>query len=106
MAMPRKPRPLVLCEADCQQLAHIVERGGDWRARQRARTLLLLHSGKPINTVATEQGLNRTTRWAHTETPGWPKASLGCLMRRAVVRLASCKPSMYRSFAIGHARRP
>jgi transposase len=65
--MPRKPSPLVLCEADCQQLAHIVERGGDWRARQRARTLLLLHSGKPINTVATEQGLDRDTVGAHRD---------------------------------------
>ena len=47
--MSRKPGPLVLSEAESQQLAHIVERGSDWRARQRARTLLLLHSGEPMN---------------------------------------------------------
>ena len=66
--MSRKPRSFSLCEAECQQLAHIVERGSDWRARQRARTLLLLHSGKPINTVATEQGLNRDTVAVHRDT--------------------------------------
>jgi|GEM_PF-354174 transposase len=65
--MSRKPRSFVLCEADCQQLTHIVERGSDWRARQRARTLLLLHSGKPINTVAAEQGLNRDTVAVHRD---------------------------------------
>jgi transposase len=66
--MSRKPRPFALSEAECQQLAHIVERGSDWRARQRARTLLLLHSGKPINTVAVEQGLNRDTVAVHRDT--------------------------------------
>ncbi len=30
--------------------------------------LLLLHSGKPINTVATEQGLNRDTVGVHRDT--------------------------------------
>ena len=62
--MSRKPRSRVLCEAD---LTHIVERGSDWRARQRARTLLLLHSGKPINTVAAEQGPGRNTVDAHRD---------------------------------------
>lgn len=66
--MSRKPRSFSLCEADRQQLAHIVERASDWRARQRARTLLLLHSGKPINTVAAEQGLNRDTVAVHRDT--------------------------------------
>ena len=66
--MSRKPRSFSLCEAECQQLAHIVERGQDWRARQRARTLLLLHSGKPINTVAAEQGLHRDTVAVHRDT--------------------------------------
>jgi transposase len=66
--MSRKPRSFSLCEADRQQLAHIVDRGRDWRARQRARSLLLLHSGKPINTVALEQGLNRDTVAAHRDT--------------------------------------
>ncbi len=65
--MSRKPRPFALSEADRQQLAHIVERGSDWRARQRVRTLLLLHSGKPINTVAAEQGLNRDTVGVHRD---------------------------------------
>ena len=65
--MSRKPRSFVLCEADCQQLSHIVERGRDWRARQRARTLLLLHSGKPINTVAGEQGIHRDTVAVHRD---------------------------------------
>lgn len=63
--MSRKPRPLVLSESECQQLAHIAERGDDWRARQRSRTLLMLHSGKPINAVAAEQGLERDTVAAH-----------------------------------------
>ncbi len=66
--MSRKPRPFVLSEAESEQLAHIVERGSDWRARQRARTLLLLHSGKPMNTVAAEQGLNRDTVAVHRDT--------------------------------------
>ena len=66
--MSRKPRPFALSETESQQLAHIVERGRDWRARQRARTLLLLHSGKPINTVAAEQGLNRDTVAVHRDT--------------------------------------
>ena len=65
--MSRKPRSFELCEADCQQLSHIVERGRDWRARQRARTLLLLHSGKPINTVAGEQGIHRDTVAVHRD---------------------------------------
>ena len=65
--MSRKPRSLVLSEVDCQQLAHIVERASDWQARQRVRTLLLLHSGKPINAVAAEQGLNRDTVAAHQD---------------------------------------
>lgn len=65
--MSRKPRPLVLSEAECQQLAHIAERGDDWRARQRSRTLLMLHSGKPINAVAAEQGLERDTVAAHRD---------------------------------------
>jgi hypothetical protein len=67
--MSRKPRSLVPCEADCQQLAHIVERGSDWRARQRARTLLLLHIGEPINTWPLNK-VSIATRWTHTETPG------------------------------------
>ena len=67
MVMSRKPRSFELCEADCQQLSHIVERGRDWRARQRARTLLLLHSGKPINTVAGEQGIHRDTVAVHRD---------------------------------------
>jgi transposase len=66
--MSRKPRSFALCEAECQELAHIVERGGDWQARQRARTLLLLYSGKPINTVAAEQGLHRDTVAVHRDT--------------------------------------
>jgi len=66
--MSRKPRSFSLCEAERQQLAHIVDRGRDWRARQRARTLLLLHSGKPINAVAEEQGLNRDTVAVHRDT--------------------------------------
>lgn len=66
--MSRKPRPLILSEAESQQLAHLVERGSDWRARCRARTLLLLHSGKPINTVAAEQGINRDTVAVHRDT--------------------------------------
>ena len=65
--MSRKPRAFALREADSQQLTHIVERGHDWRARQRARTLLLLHSGKPINTVAAEQGLHRDTVAVHRD---------------------------------------
>ena len=66
--MSRKLRSFKLCEADRPQLAHIVERGSDWRARQRACTLLLLHSSKPINTVAAEQGLNRDTVGVHRDT--------------------------------------
>ena len=65
--MSRKPRPLALSEAESQQLAHIVERGGDWRARQRARALLLLHSGKPMNPAAAEQGLHRDTVAMHRD---------------------------------------
>ena len=64
--MSRKPRSFVLCEADCQQLTHIVEQRCDWRARQRARTLL--HSGKPINTVAAEQRLHRDKVAVHRDT--------------------------------------
>ncbi len=74
--MSRKPRPFALSEADRQQLAHIVERGSDWRVRQRARTLLLLHSGKPINTVATEQAVPYTHLRTH-ETKG----NLECRLR-------------------------
>lgn len=66
--MSRKPRPLVLSESECQQLAHIAERGDDWRARQRSRTLLMLHSGKSINAVAAEQGINRDTVAVHRDT--------------------------------------
>lgn len=65
--MSRKPRPLVLSEAECQQLAHIAERGDDWRVRQRSRTLLMLHSGKSINAVAAEQDINRDTVAAHRD---------------------------------------
>ena len=65
--MSRKPRPLVLSESECQQLAHIAERGDDWRARQRSRTLLMLHSGKSINAVAAEQGINRDTVAVHRD---------------------------------------
>ena len=65
--MSRKPRPLVLSEAECLQLAHIAERGGNWRARQRSRTLLMLHSGKPINAVAAEQGIDRDTVAVHRD---------------------------------------
>ena len=65
--MSRKPRPLVLSEADCQQLAHAAERHDNWRTRQRCRTLLMLHSGKPINTIACEQGIERDTVAAHRD---------------------------------------
>jgi len=67
-AMSRKPRPLVLSESERLQLAHIAERGDDWRARQRSRTLLMLHSGTSINAVAAEQGLDRDTVAAHRDT--------------------------------------
>jgi hypothetical protein len=57
--MSDKPYPLILSEAECQQLAHIAERSIDWRTRRRSRMLLMPHSGKPINAVVAEQGLNR-----------------------------------------------
>lgn len=53
--------PPIFSKSKCQKLAHIAERDDDRRARQRSRTLLMQHSGKPLNAVATEQGINRIT---------------------------------------------
>lgn len=92
--MSRKTRPLVLSEADCLQLAHAAERHDNWRTRQRCRTLLMLYSGNPINTVAAEQGIERdTVAWPPIAMPGSIMALKALSMPHAVEPPTSSLPN-------------
>jgi transposase len=58
-------------------LQMIVDRGGNWRCRERARTLLLLDDGISAKNVASAVGLN--SRTVQTTRSAWFREGLASL---------------------------
>ena len=59
--MPRQAKAVVLAASEKQELERIVQRGADWRERQRAQIVLLLATGMTIVGVARQLGSTDTT---------------------------------------------
>jgi len=69
---------LHLADEDRRRLERIVERGENWRERQRAQTLLLLGQGEFAEDVAIRLGLNvRTVGTTRNQWQAEGMASLG-----------------------------
>lgn len=77
MQMVTKALPVQLCEAQTQALQQIDKKSADWRARERARTLLLLNQGKSAAEVALLQDI--TARTVHNTWARWLSQGMAAL---------------------------
>lgn len=59
--MPQQAKAVVLAASEKQELERIVQRGTDWRERQRAQIVLLLATGMTVVGVARQLGSTDTT---------------------------------------------
>jgi transposase len=50
-------KPIELNEAEREQLLTIIKKGGDWRERGRAQTILMLSEGQTVVAIAEQQGV-------------------------------------------------
>ena len=69
---------VVLDEADVQALRQVDKKSSDWRARERARTLLLLGQGKNLAEVAQLQDV--TTRTVRNTWVRWCSEGMSSLV--------------------------
>lgn len=76
--MARKTLQVQLGEADTQTLRQVDKKSADWRARERARTLLLLGQGKSPMEVAQLQDV--TVRTVHNTWARWRSKGMACLV--------------------------
>ncbi|MCL7420129.1 MAG: helix-turn-helix domain-containing protein [Methylobacter sp.] len=52
-------KPIDLLETDREQLQRLIKKGGDWRERNRAETILMLADGYTVKETAEKQRLTR-----------------------------------------------
>lgn len=76
--MARRRLEVALDEADVQALRQVDKKSQDWRARERARTLLLLGQGKSLEEVAQSQDV--TTRTVRNTWARWCREGLDSLL--------------------------
>ena len=76
--MARQRLEVALDEADVQALRQVDKKSNDWRARERARTLLLLGQGKSLEEVAQSQDI--TTRTVRNTWARWCREGLDSLL--------------------------
>ena len=50
-------KPIELSENEREQLQQIIKKGSDWRARERAETILMLANCQTVVAVAEQQGV-------------------------------------------------
>ena len=85
-------KALHLSEEDRRKLERIVERGQNWRERQRAQTLLLLGQGQRCEAVADELELHaRTVRTTRSQWLAHGLASLADRPRSGAPRKLSAE---------------
>jgi transposase len=85
-------KALQLAEVDRWRLNRVVERGENWRERQRAQTLLLLGNGEFAEDVAAKLGLHvRTVGTTRSQWLAEGMASLADRPRRGAPRKLSCE---------------
>ena len=76
--MARQRLEVLLDEADVQALRQVDKKSSDWRARERARTLLLLGQGKSLAEVAQLQDI--TTRTVRNTWARWCAQGMASLV--------------------------